>query len=149
MGNSDQRGRRLEGWPNTAARLAGWRRLNQQRVILYVMGGPCHLPWRTTPLSPDWDWSIRLRKLEDQRNSESSEEVTKFSSGAMFVFPLTELEEAEGRGGGKNGVSDQCFWSGFVDSVSASASNPDPGVWWPKIAKQLTENCNFLISRRP
>jgi hypothetical protein len=32
--------RRLEGWPNTAARLAGWRRVTQQGVILYVMDGP-------------------------------------------------------------------------------------------------------------
>jgi hypothetical protein len=38
------RGRRLEGWPNTAARLAGWRRVTQQGVIVYVMDGPCRLP---------------------------------------------------------------------------------------------------------
>jgi hypothetical protein len=28
-----QWGRRLEGWPNTAARLAGWRRVTRQGVI--------------------------------------------------------------------------------------------------------------------
>jgi hypothetical protein len=40
------------GWPNTAARLAGWRRMIQQGVICYVMDGhaacpdgPHHLPW--------------------------------------------------------------------------------------------------------
>jgi hypothetical protein len=33
----DQRGRRLESWPNTAARLAGWRRVTQQGVILSLM----------------------------------------------------------------------------------------------------------------
>ncbi len=46
-----QWGRRLEGWSNTAARLAGSRRVTQQGVILYVMDGPCRLPWRTTPLA--------------------------------------------------------------------------------------------------
>ncbi len=30
----------IEGWPNTAGRLAGWRRVNQQGVILSVMDGP-------------------------------------------------------------------------------------------------------------
>ncbi len=40
-------GRRLEGWPNTAARLTGWRRVTQQGVILYVMDGPCRLPFMT------------------------------------------------------------------------------------------------------
>jgi hypothetical protein len=34
----------LEGWPNTAAPLAGWRRVTQPGVILYLMDGPCHLP---------------------------------------------------------------------------------------------------------
>jgi hypothetical protein len=29
-GGTDQLGRRLEGWPNTAARLAGWRRVTRQ-----------------------------------------------------------------------------------------------------------------------
>jgi hypothetical protein len=33
------RPRRLEGWPNTAARLADWRRMTQQVVILNVMDG--------------------------------------------------------------------------------------------------------------
>ncbi len=28
---------RLEGWPNTAARLAGWRRVTPAGVISYVM----------------------------------------------------------------------------------------------------------------
>ncbi len=42
----DQWGRRLEGWPNTAARLAGWRRVTQQGVILYMKDGPCRLPGR-------------------------------------------------------------------------------------------------------
>jgi hypothetical protein len=51
-------GRRLEGLPNTAARLASWRRVTQQGVILLVMAGPCHLPWRTTPLVSVWGWSI-------------------------------------------------------------------------------------------
>jgi hypothetical protein len=54
----NQRGRRLEGWSNTAARLAGWRRAISQGVILYVMDGPCRLPWRTTPLAPVWSWSV-------------------------------------------------------------------------------------------
>jgi hypothetical protein len=35
---------RLEGRPNTAARLAGGRRVTQQGMILYVMDGPCRLP---------------------------------------------------------------------------------------------------------
>ncbi len=39
-----QWGRRLEGWSNMAARLASWRRVAQQGVILYVMDGPCRLP---------------------------------------------------------------------------------------------------------
>ncbi len=37
-------GRRLEGWPNTAARLAGKRRVTQQGVILYLMDVSHHLP---------------------------------------------------------------------------------------------------------
>ncbi len=41
----DQWGRRLEGWPNTAARLAGWRRVTQKGVILYLVDGPNRLPW--------------------------------------------------------------------------------------------------------
>jgi hypothetical protein len=45
-------GRILEGWPNTAARLAGWRRVTREVCFLYVMDGPCHLPWRTEPLAP-------------------------------------------------------------------------------------------------
>jgi hypothetical protein len=53
----DQWDRRLEGWPNMAARLTGWRRVTQQGVILYVMNGPCRLPWWTTPLAPVWGWS--------------------------------------------------------------------------------------------
>ncbi len=40
----DQGGRSLEGWPNMADRLAGWRRVTQQGVILYVMDEPCRLP---------------------------------------------------------------------------------------------------------
>jgi hypothetical protein len=48
----------LEGWPNTAARLAGRRRVTQQGVILYVMDGPCRLPLRTTPLAPVCCWSV-------------------------------------------------------------------------------------------
>ncbi len=52
-------GWRLEGWTNTAARLAGWRRVTQQGVILYMIEGPCHQPWRTTPLVvPVLGWSI-------------------------------------------------------------------------------------------
>jgi hypothetical protein len=46
--------RRLEGWPNTAARLAGWRRVTQQGVILYVMDGPTCLPRRATPIARVW-----------------------------------------------------------------------------------------------
>jgi hypothetical protein len=38
--------------------LAGWRRVTQQGVILYVMDGPCRLPWRTIPRASVWDWSI-------------------------------------------------------------------------------------------
>ncbi len=49
-----QWGRRLEGWPFTENRLAGWRR----GVILYVMDGLCRLLRRTTPLDPAWGWSI-------------------------------------------------------------------------------------------
>jgi hypothetical protein len=52
-GGGSQWGRRLEGWPNTAARLVGWRRVTQQGVILYAMDGPCPLPWRTTSLGAD------------------------------------------------------------------------------------------------
>jgi hypothetical protein len=37
------------------------------------------------------------QKLEYRGKSDSSEEMTKMMSGAMFVYPLTELEEAEGR----------------------------------------------------
>ncbi len=58
MEGLEQGGRRLEGWPNTAARLACWRRVTQQGVILYVMDGPCRLPWRTTPLAPVRGWSV-------------------------------------------------------------------------------------------
>ncbi len=49
---------------NTAARLAGWRRVTQQGVILYVMDGLCRLPWRTTPLVPvrGRDWPITKYK---------------------------------------------------------------------------------------
>ncbi len=50
--------RRLVSWSNTAARLAGWRRVTQQSVILYAMDSPCRLPWRTIPLAPVWGWSI-------------------------------------------------------------------------------------------
>jgi hypothetical protein len=41
-----QWGQRLEGWPNPAALLAGWRRVTQKGVILYVMDctWPHHLP---------------------------------------------------------------------------------------------------------
>jgi hypothetical protein len=39
----------LEGRPNTAARLAGWRTLTQLVVILYVMDGPSRLSCRTFP----------------------------------------------------------------------------------------------------
>ncbi len=46
-----QWGQRLEGWPNTAARLPGWRRVTKQAVILYVLDSPCRLPWRTIPLA--------------------------------------------------------------------------------------------------
>ncbi len=53
-----QWGLRLERWPNRAARLAGWRRVTQQGVILYVIYGPCLLPWRTAPLAPVWGWSF-------------------------------------------------------------------------------------------
>ncbi len=49
-----QWGRKLEGWAKTAAGLAGWRRVTQQGVILYVMDGQCRLPLRTTPLAPVW-----------------------------------------------------------------------------------------------
>jgi hypothetical protein len=34
--------------------LAGWRRVTQQGVILYVMDGPFHLLWGTIPLAPVW-----------------------------------------------------------------------------------------------
>jgi hypothetical protein len=43
---------RLEGWPNTAARLAGWRRVTPAGVISYVMyippafSVPYRLPWQ-------------------------------------------------------------------------------------------------------
>ncbi len=47
----NQWGRRLESWTNAAARRAGWKRVTQQGVILYVMDSPSRLPWRTTPLS--------------------------------------------------------------------------------------------------
>jgi hypothetical protein len=32
------------GLASTAAHLAGWRRVTQHGVILYVMDGPCSLP---------------------------------------------------------------------------------------------------------
>ncbi len=50
-------GRRLEDWSNMVAHLAGWRRVTQQGVILYMKEGPCRLRWRTTPLAPVWGWS--------------------------------------------------------------------------------------------
>ncbi len=43
-GGNHQWGRRLEGWPNTAVRLAGWRRMTKQGVILDVMDGQCMPP---------------------------------------------------------------------------------------------------------
>jgi hypothetical protein len=48
------RSRAIEGWSNTAARLASRRRVAQQDVILYQMDGPCRLSWRTTPLAQVW-----------------------------------------------------------------------------------------------
>jgi hypothetical protein len=48
---SEQGGRSLEGWPNTAARLAGWRRVTQQDVTLYVSDGPYCLPLSVRLLS--------------------------------------------------------------------------------------------------
>ncbi len=53
----EQWGRRLEGWPFTENRQAGWRRVNQQHgEILFVMDGLCRLFWRTTPLALAWGW---------------------------------------------------------------------------------------------
>ncbi len=40
-----QWGRRLERWPNTEARLAGWRRVTKPRGVCVVMDGPCRLPF--------------------------------------------------------------------------------------------------------
>ncbi len=56
---ANQWGRRLQGWSNTAARLAGWRRVPPSRCDFFL-DGPCRLPWRTTPLAPVWGWSITL-----------------------------------------------------------------------------------------
>ncbi len=53
----DQWGRRLEVWPNTTSRLAGWWRVTQHGVILYVMDSLCHLRWRTMPPAPVWVFS--------------------------------------------------------------------------------------------
>ncbi len=44
--------RSLDGCPNTAARLAGFRRVTQQGVILYVMDGPCHR------VHTQWQWPL-------------------------------------------------------------------------------------------
>ncbi len=42
----------LEGWPNTADRLAGWRKVTHAAgLILYVMYCPFCPPWRTKPQS--------------------------------------------------------------------------------------------------
>ncbi len=47
---------------NTAALLAGWRRVTQQGVILYMMGGLLH---STCPSWPDlWGWSITKHRHE-------------------------------------------------------------------------------------
>jgi hypothetical protein len=37
--------------------VAVWRRVTQQGVILYVMDGPCRLPWLTIPLALVWGCS--------------------------------------------------------------------------------------------
>jgi hypothetical protein len=50
-----QWGRRLEGWSNTAARLAGWRRVPQRGVSLYVMDGPLLNVHKT----PSWATSFK------------------------------------------------------------------------------------------
>ncbi len=72
-------GRRLEGWPNTAARLAGWRRVTQQAVRFCVMDSPCHLPWRTAPLALVWGWSI----TKCTQNTVSKEGMAWYSSRPM------------------------------------------------------------------
>ncbi len=48
----------MAGPPRWLARLFGWRRVTQQGVILYVMDGPCRVPWRTTALGLVWGWAI-------------------------------------------------------------------------------------------
>ncbi len=45
------RGWRLEGWPNTAAHLAGRRIATQKGVIFHVTDGPCCLPCFNVPSS--------------------------------------------------------------------------------------------------
>ena len=57
-----QWGRRLEGWFNTAARLAGWRSMTHQGVILYVTDGPCRLPWWTTQIASGADLLLNVLK---------------------------------------------------------------------------------------
>jgi hypothetical protein len=39
----------------------GW--LDAKNVILYVMDGPCRLPWRTTPLAPVWMYTKHRHEL--------------------------------------------------------------------------------------
>jgi hypothetical protein len=60
-GCSDLWGRRLEGWPNTAARLAGWRRVTRQMWFCMWWTGriACPFPYRTgcpNRSCPDASW---------------------------------------------------------------------------------------------
>ncbi len=52
-------GRRLERWPNTEARLVGWRRVTKPGEIFVVMDGPCRL--LCGPYRLPWSGSDQVR----------------------------------------------------------------------------------------
>ncbi len=53
----EQRGRRLEGWPNTAVRLAGWKRMNDPPGCDFGCDG------RFMPLAQVWSCMLSYESL--------------------------------------------------------------------------------------
>ncbi len=84
--------RRLEGWPNTAARLAGSRRVTQQGAILYVMDGPCRLSCRTVPST----------NRHDQNQEWQAGSTLYDNSSVVMIYAPTPTGGGVGEGGGGN-----------------------------------------------
>ncbi len=76
-------GRRLESWPNTAARLAGWKWVTQQAVIFYVKDRSCRPPWRTTLLAPVWGWSTVLQNVNKTPSWATSRKAGRSSNSTL------------------------------------------------------------------